>query len=147
MSEPSPARVARVIWMALTIAVVIYAVLAFTMVPIRQDVPFASYANNPMFVVLAIFGVVMFGLSFVVPALMLRTVPSGTARPAPSFPQARTRARLVVRWALTETPAIFGLMAAFIGRDARLFIPLGVLSVVGMLMSYPSDSVLESAEG
>src|SRR5437870_12206312 len=102
MSDPSPARIARVIWLALLMAIVVYGVVVFLITPIRHDVPFTSYANNPFFVVLAIFAVVMFGFSFVVPQMMLRTAPSGVGRPAPTSAQARKRARLIVRWALTE---------------------------------------------
>lgn len=55
----------------------------------------------------------------------------------------RETRRLVRRAeALIESVAVFGLVVAFIGQDARLFLPLFALSIAGMLATYPSDSML-----
>lgn len=47
--------------------------------------------------------------------------------------------RFITRLALFESCAIFGLLAAFLTRDWRLFIAPWALALVGFISNYPSD--------
>ena len=52
------------------------------------------------------------------------------------------RQNLIVRWAMLESIAIFGLIGAFLVRDERVFYALGGLALFGMLLMFPSDERL-----
>ncbi|HJQ36534.1 MAG TPA: hypothetical protein VKB93_05305 [Thermoanaerobaculia bacterium] len=49
------------------------------------------------------------------------------------------RQRFIVRISLFESCAILGLLVAFLTHDWRLFIAPFVLSLMGLMTSYPSD--------
>lgn len=113
----------KIIWFALTMSIVLYGVIAFMIVP-RSDQSFDALFANPIILVLHLAGLAMFAISFVVPANMLKR--SNNVRMA-----------MIMRWAMIESSAVFGLLAAFIGQDVRLFLPLGALAIAGMLLAFP----------
>jgi hypothetical protein len=143
-SQPVTVRTVRIIWLALLLSVLIYGVLGVIGVQEPTDASFESAFSNPVVIGLHVAGLGAFFMAFVMSSLLLR-------RPSMSPPMApinrdivppRTRIALIVRWTLMEASAIFGLLAAFLARDPRLFVPLGALAVIGILASYPSENTL-----
>jgi hypothetical protein len=112
--------------------------------------PVSSHFSDRTVLVLHLAGFAVFLASLVVSSILLRGSLHPDARPGsmpPPPPGAivvtdRTRLSLMVRWALMESSAIFGLLAAFLSREPLVFLPLGALAAVGMLASYPSDDRL-----
>ena len=117
----------RIIWFALLTSIVVYFVVAFVAIPTPVDEPFQAGFSDMVTVVLYFVAAVTFALAFVIPSMIARREPS---------PE-RTRLAFILRWAMIEATAIYGLIAAFLRQNPRLFIPLGVLAVAGMLISYP----------
>jgi len=122
-----------VIWFALTVSVTLYGVIAYVMAPAGEQ-PFDAAFSNPIILALHIAGIGMFVMSFVLSSMLMKR-------------SSNVRGAMIVRWAMIESAAVFGLLAAFIGNDVRLFIPLGALAIAGMLMAYPrsEDSPLTSS--
>jgi hypothetical protein len=143
-------RTIRIIWGGLLFTIVIYGLLAYMAVRNPAPGPFESAFSNPIVLVLQIIGVGMFFLAFVMSSVFLRRRPAGPRAPAAPVTSGvvsvtpRMRLALIVRWAMIESTAIFGLLAAFLSQDPRVFLPLGGLAIGGMLMSYPSDERLRS---
>jgi hypothetical protein len=50
-----------------------------------------------------------------------------------------SRHRQIVRWALTESVTVFGLLASLLSGDWRLFVIGWMLSLVGFAMARPAD--------
>lgn len=114
----------RVIWIALTISIVLYGVIAFIAVlPSEPAQPFDAFFSNPIILGAHVMGLTMLIMSFVIPPVLSRRGPK---------PQS-----FVIRWAMIESAAIFGLVAAFIGEDPRLFLPLGALAIAAILLAFP----------
>lgn len=142
-------RAIRIIWGALLFTILIYGLLAFMAVRNPAPGPFESAFSNPIVLVIQIIGAGMFFMAFVMSSLLLRRHAGPRAPTAPVTPGVvsvtpHMRLALIVRWAMIESAAIFGLVAAFLAQDPRVFLPLGGLAIGGMLMSYPSDERLRS---
>jgi F0F1-type ATP synthase membrane subunit c/vacuolar-type H+-ATPase subunit K len=114
----------RIIWLAMLMSFGFYFIIAFVAVPVAETDPFQ---NDSLVAVLYILAAVTFVAAFLVSSMIMRRDPS---------PE-RTRLGYIVRWAMIEATAIYGLIAAFLRQDRRLFLPLGILAVIGMLISYP----------
>ena len=113
------------IWIALLMSVVIYGVVAFAVVPAGDGSIVARILGDPILIALHVIGFMMVTMSAVMFATLSRRAgPKQTA--------------FIIRWAMTESAAVLGLIAAFFGNDARLFFPLGVLAVAGMLIAFPT---------
>lgn len=112
----------RVIWFAIAFSTVIYAVIAYIEAPTPAG-PLEGALRNTT--VLGLYGVAIaaFVTAFAVRA-MLRDAPS--------------RTRLVVSLAVFEACAIFGLLAAFLQRDWRLYLAPWALALIGFFASWPS---------
>jgi hypothetical protein len=149
-----PVRTVRVIWFVLLMSIVIYGVIAWMVVGSVPEGPFAEAIADPLVIGFYAGGVGAFVMAFIMSsAVHRRTAMRGAPRP-PASPAGemltvppRTRVALVVRWSLIEACAVFGLVAAFLESDPRLFLPLGALAIAGMLLNYPTDERLRDMAG
>jgi hypothetical protein len=114
----------RILWLALTTSIVLYGVIAYVVVPMGAQ-PFDDAMSNPMILALHIAGLGMFVMSFVASSVLLKN--------------SNRRVASIIRWAMIEAAAVFGLVAAFLSQDLRLFLPLGALAIAGMFMAYPRE--------
>ena len=131
MENRNLAAQTRIIWMALTMSIVLYGVAAYVVVPPDDTAPFDAAYRDARILALTVAGVMFFLMSLVMPLVL----------------KSRTAGRLpfLMRWMLTEMTAVCGLLAAVLGQDFRLFLPLGGLALAGMLLTYPSSERLISA--
>jgi hypothetical protein len=107
-----------VVWLAITFAVVIYGVVAWMVVGPKSTGPIRW--TDPIILVLHVAGIATTIAAFLVPI---------------SEPK-----RYILRWALLDSTAIFGLIAAFLGSHWQLVIPLGLVALAGLLLSHPSQA-------
>jgi multisubunit Na+/H+ antiporter MnhF subunit len=115
----------RVIWFAIVMSTVIYLVIALQLAPNAGGDFDASASRMPAPVLYAVaLGVFLFAW-FVAPRVI-------------RAPNAQTR--MIIHLSLFEAVAVFGLMAAFLAEDWRLYLPAWVLSVVGFIRELPRDS-------
>lgn len=108
----------KVLWFAIVCSTVIYALIAFTIAGQPQGTFDAAFQRTEVFV--------LYGLAvaaFVAAMILPRALP----------PQARFVATL----AIFESCAIFGLVAAFLVRDYRLYVGPWALAVIGFLKAFP----------
>jgi hypothetical protein len=108
-------RQQRVIWAALVVSTFIYAIV--TWVVTGNKTPSGTLEqelHQPVILILIVLALATF-----VASLSLR-VP-------------------IVRWAITESCSIYGLMAAFLTHDWRLFAAGWVLSLAGFALSFPAQ--------
>jgi F0F1-type ATP synthase membrane subunit c/vacuolar-type H+-ATPase subunit K len=118
-------RPLRIIFAALLGSIGIYCFVAW-MVAKRTDVAFDNRLKDPLVQVFYVLSATIFVIAFVV-STWLR----GRGRPR--------RLVYIVRWALLESVAIYGLVAAFVRFDWRLIIPPAMLSILGFALSYPQE--------
>jgi hypothetical protein len=116
----------QVIWVALFMSIVMYAAIAFAIIPVGEGRVVAAITSNP--IVLAVYA-----------AAFMVVVGSFLAFAALSRQVEKQQVAHIVRWAMIESAAIFGLVAAFIASDRRLFIPLGVLALAAMIVAFPRE--------
>lgn len=113
----------KIIWGAIVFSTFIYALLLF-MLSREWPKPATTYnqaVNSPM--VLALFGAAL------VVFLMGQTLPRAMSSKAAAW---------IPSLALSEASAIFGLLAAFLTRDWRLFIAPWILALIGFVTQWPS---------
>jgi hypothetical protein len=145
-AEQKPETVARIIWLAIAMSVVIYGIVAFVATPRSEPRAFAELFRQPLVLILHAAGFAMFVTAFVLPSVLLslaRTKAKSTPQPTTEIRiTSETMRALIIRFALLEAPAILGLVAAFLSIDWRLVLPLGLLSLAGLLVSYPGEDML-----
>lgn len=114
----------RIIWVAIAFSTVIY---MFILVTLHPNPPQGSLevATLPQIVkVLYAIALVEFIVAWVLPGRL-------TSMPA--------QTRLVTSMALFEAVAIFGLLAAFLTKDWRLYLGPWALALIGFIRSWPRD--------
>ena len=112
----------KLIWLALLMSIVLYGVIAFVIVPVGEQSFDAAFAD-PVILVLHLAGLGMLAMSFAAASVFRK--------------RSNLRTASIIRWAMIESAAVFGLLAAFLGQDVRVFLPLGALAVAGMVLAYP----------
>lgn len=112
-------------------SVLIYLVICWVTVPQGSDLERA--VANPIVRVLYGVAVITFLMSFVAFKQL------SSSRGGSGVPLHRA---LMVRWALLEAVTIFGLIAAFIVGSREVIVPPLVVSVIGFVLSFPSESFL-----
>ncbi len=117
----------KVIWAAMVFSTLIYAGMAYTILRERPT-SFDDAVQQPYTLVLYAFALAAFVAGFVMPRLM----------------RAPAKLKMVIALAIFESCAIFGLMAAFLAHDWRLFIPAWIVSLIGMMRVYPSADAAEN---
>jgi len=119
---PTERRQLQIIWVGLVTASCIYGVIDWVVVGRLVHVKsLEQELRSP--VVLALYGVA--ALTFLT-ALGVRITPR--------------RQMLIVRLALFEAVAIYGLLAAFLTNDWRLFLPTWVLAMLGFVQTLPPSA-------
>src|SRR6476620_10549652 len=106
----------RIIWAAMLFSTVIYGFIIWMMSLHHPQRPFEEVLRQPQ--TLALYGVAL--LDFIA-----ATVASVVMRDRPQ------RLRMILTLALYEACAIFGLVAAFIAFDWRLYLAPWALAVIG----------------
>jgi hypothetical protein len=134
----------RMIWGSLLVSVVIYTVLAFVVVT-PSEATVEDVIRRPVVLVLYGLAGAAFLASFLIPRMLLgrREHPPAYAVAPDTGASPKVMEALIVRWALAESAAIFGLVAAFGQQVPSLVIPPAVLSFLGMIVAYPSAAMLE----
>lgn len=114
--------VQRAIWAAIAASTAIYALIIF-MIAGNPQGPLGDAFRAPLIVPLYIMAAIAFVAGLIVPAI-LRTAPD--------------RLRMIMALAIFESSAVFGLMAAFLGHDWRLYVAPWVLALVGFSRVFPT---------
>lgn len=112
----------KVVWFAIFFSTILYAAIAYTTTG-RPAGSFEESLRDP--IVLALYAAALGG--FVVATIVPARVPE--------------RSRTIVALALFESCAVFGLVAAFIGNDYRLYFAPWALALIGFLRSWPGGEV------
>jgi hypothetical protein len=146
-------RLVRMIWFSLLMSIVFYGSIVFMSVtpPVPESAAAGSALeaalSDPVIVALHLAGLVIFASAFPLSSSLFRRGASDS--PVASFTGStalevapRARLALILRWALFESAAVLGLIAALLAADPRLFLPLGGLAAAGFLLSFPSDPFL-----
>lgn len=116
-----------VIWLALLFSTIIYLGLAVYTAPATGD--FEQSARHPYVPVLYGMALLTFLVAWFVIPRAVRSDP---------------RVRMIMAMAMFEASSIFGLVAAFLVKDWRLFLAPWVLTLFGFIREYPRD---EAATG
>ena len=113
----------KLIWFAIVLSTFIYAVILYTLsTSWPRPGSLDAALRDPRTIVLYIVAAGDF---------LLGSVFARLPRLAP--------VRMIVACAIYEAVAIFGLLAAFLARDWRLFIGPWVLAMIGFAMEFPRD--------
>ena len=113
----------KIIWFAIVMSTFIYAVVVYSLSRgWPQPGPFAASVQQPMVLGLYAAAIAMFFAALMIPGRI-----------------AHHHQRFIVRLALFESCAIFGLVVAFLTRDWRLFLAPWVMSLIGFMSTFPSD--------
>ncbi|HUP62455.1 MAG TPA: hypothetical protein VNA69_18770 [Thermoanaerobaculia bacterium] len=114
----------KIIWFAIVLASFIYALIVyFLSKQWPTPGPFDEAVRNQLVLILYVAAIGTFIVAFVFPRMM----------------QAKQTA-FVASLALFESVAIFGLLAAFLRQDWRLFIAPWILAMIGFATKWPSES-------
>jgi hypothetical protein len=119
----------KLIWIAIAFSTVIYAVIVLTIAG-QPERPFDEAVKDPTVMTLYAIALAEFIMAGIAPRF---------------FANAPARTRMVVGLALYEACAIFGLVAAFLRHDWRLYLGPWALAIIGFLRLWPGDEVTSSA--
>ena len=145
----------RIIWLAIVSSVIIYGLIAWVTIEHNAEASteeLYSFVSNPLSFALAIAAMAAFFASILVPGMMIRSRRHDrrsalSTPPASAFdvtPEVLTA--MIVRYAFLETPAVLGLVGAFILGEWRFFLPFGFLSLIGLALTLPTTSFLRSVD-
>ena len=116
-------RQQKIIWAAIVVSTFIYAFLLYMLSKgWPQPGPLGPALQDQKTMIFYAMAVLTFALASVLPRFMS----SKLAAWIPSL-------------ALFESSSIFGLLAAFLARDWRLFVAPWILSLIGFMTRFPSD--------
>lgn len=118
-------KVEKLIWFGIVFSTFVYAVIVYTIAPNPPDTFGEAVQRNQLTFILYMVAFAEFVAASFIPKLM----------------RSPERTKLIVALAMYEACTIFGLMAAMIDRDWRLYIPTWILGLIGMWRVYPSDDV------
>lgn len=114
----------KTIWFAIVMSTFVYAVIVYSLSRgWPQPGPLAAAIQQQIVLGLYAAAIAMFFAALTIPGRI-----------------AHHHQRFIVRLALFESCAIFGLLVAFLTRDWRLFLAPWVLSLIGFISNYPSES-------
>ena len=121
-------RQQRIIWFAIFSSTVIYLVMAYWMAPVPPR-PFEQSVRNMVTLVMYGMAVAVFIAAMVVP----------------SHKQSPPSQKMIMALAMFESCAIFGLLAAFMQHDWRLYVPTWIVALIGFMREFPSNEVSSPA--
>ncbi len=147
------ARINMILHVGLMAAVPMYGVLGFVL----SQQGWQGYAGPPE--VLRMMTIILAGISFfelsiavVLPRILLseqrlRNVMLAAENEPLLVALGQARVAFIIRLAILESIAVFGLVLAMIGQDLTLFYPFGAVSLVAMALArFNPDPVLEAYE-
>jgi hypothetical protein len=112
----------KIIWFAIFASTFIYAVIVYS--TSKPDRTFEESFRQPLVIPMYVMAVVEFFLALVL---------------VPKIVRSSGRNRMIVSLAVYEACAIFGLMAAFIAHDWRLYLGPWALALIGFMREWPAD--------
>lgn len=144
-----PLMTLQIIWAALLLSAGMYVGLAFF-------VPFRGAGDMDIRVMELAFTVVALGLlavSFVLPRRMLAQAAAAKCAEEKKEPGSLSLSELamlaqapwIIRLALCEAVAVFGLVLVFLSQQPMKIVPFAALSALAMLAAFPSESALRRA--
>jgi hypothetical protein len=137
----------RVIWGALLVSLGLYVFVAVQ----KQPTPFVfnlSAANPQNMVEMVISGmaVLMVALAFVLPNMFLIRAKKSVGPQTDVRQMARYYfVPFIVRLALLESCTLYGFAMSFMRRDAMIMLPFVLISIVGYLMSFPTEAGIRAS--
>ncbi len=122
-------RVERIIWFAIFTSTLIYLLVAFLVAQRGAARSFEEAVRGSNVLVL-------YAVSLV--AFLIGTFPPAQMRNQPP------RVRMITKLAIFESCAVYGLVAAFMHSDWRLYLAPWALAIVGFLRTYPTTEPASS---
>jgi len=117
-------QIERIIWFAMLVSTAIYAVIVYVIAG-HPTTSFESKFQNTLVITLYALAVLTFFIATIFPNAMMKDKPQ--------------RARMIVALALYESAAIYGLLAAFLTRDWRLYLAPWALCLLGFVRVFPTS--------
>src|SRR5688572_6703547 len=114
----------RILWLAIVASTVIYMVILYILHKTPPPTSFDEAVRNPM--VLGLYGIAL--LNFAIGLFAFG-----------SLKERDPKAGMMIRLALFESSAIFGLLAAFLNQDWRLYLPAWAVALIGFMREWPSE--------
>lgn len=117
-------------------SVVLYCVISLVAVPQQNKEPLGEALENTLVLALYGIGVLSFLLGIWIPRMLVKTSQPGLMPDQSLSP--RLMPAFIVQYAIFESIAIYGLVAAFLRQDWRLVIGPAALSIAGFLIAAPT---------
>jgi predicted permease len=117
----------RVIWLGILVSTFIYGGVIVIVTKPYPQLPLSDVLQQPFVLTLYGIGLVTYVASFLVSASMER--------------RGKRDSAFIVRLVLLEAVTVYGLVAAFLVHDWRVFIPPFVLTFIGLARVFPSPTV------
>lgn len=130
---PAQARqILKILHLALTSSVAIYGVVAFVATPARD----AGFHRPTDVILYVLAGLAATMLIVVAPMIHRMMMPPVAERETAGH---KVKVASIVTWALCESAAVNGLIAAFLYREPLYFLPFGAAAVAGLIVFAPRD--------
>ena len=133
------------IWGSMIFSILIYGVVARLAVPQQNVQPISEALKEPVVLILYALGVLSFLMGIWIPRLLVKGSQPGTMPDASLTP--RLMPAFIVQFAIFESIAIYGLVAAFLQQDWRLFWGPAALSIAGFLIAAPTTERIRNISG
>lgn len=119
-------QVRRVLWFAIAFSTVIYAGIIYFITHQQVQGSYEDSLKHPFVLPLYALGLVTFLITMFVMG---------------RFKLGNAQAGMIVRMALYEAIAVFGLVAAFVTHDWRVYLAPWALALMGFVREWPSSDV------
>jgi hypothetical protein len=116
-------RILRIIWFGIAFSTVIYAVIVFLLGNPPRFASFDESMRDPLILMLYGLGAVV----FVIATVMYR-----------AYRNRPPQLRMIVALALYESVAVYGVIAAFMRHDYRLYLAPWALALIGFIRVFPA---------
>jgi len=133
------------IWASMIFSIAIYGVISRVAVPQQNRQPISEALKEPVVLVLYAVAVLSFLMGIWIPRMLVKTSQPGLMPDASLTP--RLMPAFIVQFAIFESIAIYGLLAAFLQQDWRLFMGPAALSVAGFLIAAPTAERIRNIAG
>jgi hypothetical protein len=121
----------------------ILAVLIFLDILIRFPIPppfsISSETLNLIIIILAILGAVDLAYSYFLPRLLIKSSKRYKRKP-PIMGKSQVFSNLIVRGAMLEAIAIYGLVLGIMGASLKIVLPFFIITVAGLLLTFPTKN-------
>lgn len=131
------ARVQLVMWFALLMSIVIYLFLAWFTVAPKTTGSLEDALGNPVVLLLWGAAVLAFLGGFAIKGFFAPREPEFPQATVSTTPRPAVAPWRIMQWAIFESAAIFGLIAAFISQVWTAVLPPVALAIAGFVMTFP----------